>query len=168
MFIPSTLESARRIVQSARSASLHVGTVETVTAGLVSAALTTASGASEVLERGFVLYGYDAKSGGLGIPAEIAKAHGAVSAELTRALAEAFFAHGKADVSVAVTGYAGPGGGSPGKPVGTIFVAAARRGGQTLEERHQLGGDRDAVRLAAVDAALRLVLRQVEGIAHAR
>ncbi len=162
MFSPDILSAAEQVLIAARSRKFHLSTAETVTAGLVSAAITSASGASEVFERGFVLYGYEAKSGGLDIPAEIAKTHGAVSAEITKALAEAIFVHSHADASIAVTGYAGPGGGSPDKPVGTVFIAAAQRGGPILEKRYQFQGDRDAVRLAAVQAALKLVLNVIE------
>jgi len=162
MFAPSILAVAEQVLAAARSRNLHLSTAKTVTAGLVSAAITSASGASEVFERGFVLYGYEAKSGGLDIPSAIAKTYGAVSAEITKALTEAVFEHSHADISVAVTGYAGPGGGSPDKPVGTVFIAAARRSGPIIEERYQFQGDRDAVRLAAVQAALELVLTAIE------
>ncbi|MDR2161254.1 MAG: CinA family protein [Desulfovibrio sp.] len=158
MFSPSILEAARQVVQSAKGASLRLGTVETVTAGLVAAAVASVPGASDVLERGFILYGYGAKSAGLGIPADLAGRYGAVSAEITSALAAAFFTRGEADLSLAVTGYAGPGGGAPDKPVGTVFIAACRRCGTPVVERHLFGGDRDDVRAQAVESSLHLVL----------
>ena len=163
MFPDQILKIATDLVAAARGRGLRLGTVETVTAGLVSAAITSAPGASQVFERGFVLYGDDAKSGGLDIAPEIAASHGAVSAEITAALARAFFAHGAADVSLAVTGYAGPGGGSADKPVGSVFLAAARRNGTLVAERALFQGDRNAVRLQAVEVGLVLLSRIITG-----
>jgi nicotinamide-nucleotide amidase len=84
-----------------------------------------------------------------------------VSAEVTKGLAEGALAHSTAGVSVAVTGYAGPGGGNEKNPVGTVYVAAARKGDETLAERHVFSGDRDAVRIQAVGAALTLLVRRL-------
>ncbi len=91
----------------------------------------------------------------------MSKRHGAVSAEVTQGLAEGALSHSTAGAAVAVTGYAGPGGGNDKNPVGTIYVAAARKGAQTLVERHVFSGDRDAVRMQAVGAALGVLLRSL-------
>ena len=136
---------------------MRIATAETCTAGLVSAALTAVPGASEVFDRGFVLYHTSAKSTSLGVSEDIAKTHGAVSAEVTKGLAEGALAHSGAGIAVAVTGYAGPGGGNAQDPVGTVYLARARNGAQTLVERHEFAGDRDTVRQAAVDAALAIL-----------
>ena len=154
MFPEDLRTRAERALEGARSAGVRIVTAETVTAGLVSACLTSVPGASSVFERGFVLYHDSAKATGLGIDEAISRSHGAVSPEVTKGLAEGALTHSGAGVSVAVTGYAGPGGGSSEDPVGTIYVASARLGGVASVQRQQFPGDRDAVRLAAVAAAL--------------
>jgi nicotinamide-nucleotide amidase len=161
LFPPDQLTLAERALAGAQAAGLRIATAETCTAGLVSACLTSVSGASKTFERGFALYHDSAKATGLGVPEEVSRRHGAVSAEVTQGLAEGALKHSGAGVSVAVTGYAGPGGGNDKNPVGTVYVASARAGRPTLVERHQFGGDRDAVRLAAVGAALQVLLRQL-------
>ena len=110
--------------------------------------------ASPAFERGFVLYHDSAKASGLGLDDAVAEMHGAVSAEVTVGLAEGAIRHSDAGVSVAVTGYAGPGGGSERNPVGTCYIATALRGQPGRVERHVFSGDRDAVRTAALACAL--------------
>ncbi|HXP30909.1 MAG TPA: CinA family protein [Stellaceae bacterium] len=163
IFSEQLLAAAASVLAAARQSKLRLATAETVTGGLVAACLTSVSGASEVFERGFVLYHSSAKASGLGIDAEISSRHGAVSAEVTKGLAEGALTHSTAGAAVAVTGYAGPGGGSTANPVGTVYVAAARSGGPTLEERHVFPGSRDEVRLAAVGAAIRLLKSALDG-----
>ena len=159
MFPKDLLDKATRALEAAKVANVRIATAETCTAGLVSGCLTSVPGASKVFERGFVLYHDSAKATGLGVPEEISRAYGAVSAEVTQGLAEGALKHSGAGVTVAVTGYAGPGGGNEKNPVGTCYIAAARPGRPTLLERHVFSGDRDAVRLAAVGAALELIVR---------
>lgn len=159
MFAEALLQQATKALESARAKDVRIATAETCTAGLVSSCLTSVPGASKIFERGFVLYHDSAKATGLGVPESISRTHGAVSAEVTKALAEGALAHSTAGVTVAVTGYAGPGGGNEKNPVGTVYVAAARRNGDTLVERHSFSGDRDAVRTQAVSAALVLLVR---------
>jgi nicotinamide-nucleotide amidase len=161
LFAPDQLTHAQRALAAAQAANLRIVTAETCTAGLVSACLTSVAGASKTFERGFALYHDSAKATGLGVPEAVSRAHGAVSGEVTQGLAEGALAHSTAGVSVAVTGYAGPGGGNDKNPVGTVYVASARAGRPTLVERHRFAGDRDAVRLAAVGAALAILLRQL-------
>lgn len=161
MFPTELLDTAARALALAKDAGIRIATAETVTAGLVSACLTSVSGASQVFERGFVLYHDSAKATGLGVPESVGKEHGAVSAEITQGLAEGALKHSSAGVAVAVTGYAGPGGGNARNPVGTCFIAAARNGRPTLVERHVFGGDRNAVRMAAVGAAVALLVKQL-------
>jgi nicotinamide-nucleotide amidase len=162
-FFPKTLmDSAAAALEAAKRKSIRIAAAETVTSGLLSACLTSVSGASQIFERGYVLYHDSAKATGLGVAESISKAHGAVSAEVTRGLAEGLLAHSTADVTVAVTGYAGPGGGNPANPVGTVYVAAAQRGGTVRSERFLFSGGRDNVRLNAVAAALRLLREQIE------
>jgi nicotinamide-nucleotide amidase len=161
MFPTAALDRAARALKLASARGVRIATAETCTAGLVSSCLTSVPGASKTFERGFVLYHDSAKATGLGVPEAVAQEHGAVSAEVTRGLAEGALAHSTAGVSVGVTGYAGPGGGNERNPVGTVYVAAARKGADTMVERHVFSGDRDAVRLRAVEAALDLLVRRL-------
>jgi nicotinamide-nucleotide amidase len=161
MFSQPTLDRAAHALQLASNRAVRIATAETCTAGLVSSCLTSVPGASKTFERGFVLYHDSAKATGLGVPETISRQHGAVSAEVTKGLAEGALAHSTAGVSVAVTGYAGPGGGNEKNPVGTVYVAAARKEADTLIERHVFSGGRDAVRMQAVDAALAVLVRQL-------
>ena len=161
MFPHTALERAAQALQLASAQAIRIATAETCTAGLVSSCLTSVPGASKTFERGFVLYHDSAKTTGLGLPEAASWQYGAVSAEVTKGLAEGALAHSTAGVSVAVTGYAGPGGGNEKNPVGTVYVAAARKGAETLVERHVFSGDRDAVRIQAVGAALTLLVRRL-------
>lgn len=161
MFPQATLDRAAQALQLASAQAVRIVTAETCTAGLVSSCLTSVPGASKTFERGFVLYHDSAKATGLGVSETVSRQYGAVSAEVTKGLAEGALAHSTAGASVAVTGYAGPGGGNEKNPVGTVYVAAARKGAETLVERRVFSGDRDAVRMQAVGAALALLVRRL-------
>ncbi len=161
MFAKTSLERAAQALQLASAQQMRIATAETCTAGLVSSCLTSVPGASKTFERGFVLYHDSAKATGLGVPEAISRQHGAVSGEVTKGLAEGALAHSTAGAAVAVTGYAGPGGGNEKNPVGTVYVAAARKGAETLVERHVFSGDRGAVRAQAVEAALALLVKRL-------
>ena len=161
MFPQAALERARRALELASAQALRIATAETCTAGLVSSCLTSVPGASRIFERGYVLYHDSAKATGLGVTEAVARQHGAVSAEVTKGLAEGALTHSTAGVAVALTGYAGPGGGNEKDPVGTVYVAAARKGADTLVERHVFAGDRDAVRMQGVGAALAILVRRL-------
>ena len=162
IFPEELLATAAAALEAAKKKGVRLASVETVTAGLVSACLTSVSGASQIFDRAFVLYHDSAKATGLGVAEEIAKQHGAVSAEVTQGLAEGLLSNSGAAITVAVTGYAGPGGGNAKNPVGTIYIAAARRDAPLLAERHVFPGSRDNVRLEAVAAAIRLLHRQID------
>jgi nicotinamide-nucleotide amidase len=135
-----------------------VAAAESCTGGLIAAACTSVAGSSDWFERGFVSYSNEAKTEMLGVPAALIGAHGAVSEPVARAMAEGALAHARADWAVAVTGIAGPGGAVPGKPVGTVWLALARRGHATRTMLLQLGGDRAAVREQTVRHALQALL----------
>ncbi len=141
-----------------RAHATMLATAESCTGGLIAAACTAVAGSSDWFERGFVTYSNAAKTELLGVDAALIQAFGAVSAEVARAMAEGALAHSKAGIAVAVTGIAGPGGAVPGKPVGTVWFALARRGETTVAERLQLGGDRTAVREQTVAHALKRLL----------
>ena len=155
------MDKARQIIETGRSHGLRVATAESCTGGLIAGALTEIPGSSDVVDRGFVTYSNAAKTEMLGVDAVLIQTRGAVSEEVARAMAEGALAHSVAEIAIAVTGIAGPGGGTPIKPVGLVHIACARRSGETLHERHVFPGDRRAVRLATVDKALDLVLRQM-------
>ncbi len=159
MFPEKSIELAERVVRACEAADLRIVTAESCTGGLIAAALTEIPGASNVIERGFVAYSNAAKTELLGVPADLIEAHGAVSTEVAQAMAEGALAHAPAELSVAITGIAGPGGATPAKPVGLVLLAAARKGAETLSERHVFSGDRGEVRLQGVQAALELLLR---------
>lgn len=159
MFPAQLLERAAKVLDAAARKGIRIAAAETVTSGLVASCLTSVPGASKIFERGFVLYHESAKATGLGVPEAVSRTHGAVSAEVTKGLAEGALSHSTAGAAVAVTGYAGPGGGNDRDPVGTVYVAAATKDKQTVVERHVFSGDRDAVRTQAVGAALDTLLR---------
>lgn len=133
---------------------LKVATAESCTGGLVAAAITDVAGSSAWFERGFVTYSNAAKVAMLGVSADTIAVHGAVSEATAREMAVGALAHSAADLVVAVTGVAGPSGGSPDKPVGMVCFAWGRRGGAVDAVARQFGGDRAAVRSASVVTAL--------------
>ena len=153
---PALLAEAEALLARYRAAGLKLATAESCTGGLIAATLTAIAGSSDVLERGFVTYSNEAKAELLGVPAALLAEHGAVSAPVARAMAAGALAHSPADVALSVTGVAGPGGGSAEKPVGLVFIGAARRGGLVRVQRCQFPGGRAAVREASVAEALRM------------
>lgn len=163
MFPKPVRKLAEDVLAAARQAGLKVATAESCTGGLIAGALTEIAGSSDVVERGFVTYSNQAKCDMLGVTVEALIAHGAVSEPVARAMAEGALAHSGADVAVSVTGIAGPGGGTATKPVGLVHLACARKGHDTLHERRIFTGDRGAVRMSAVKAALKLVQRSLAG-----
>jgi len=160
MFDSDLLRLAQGVLDRARAQNLHIATAESCTGGLVAALLTEIPGASDVVERGFVVYANAAKTELLGVPEEFIASHGAVSEEVARAMTEGAMSRSRAQLAVAVTGVAGPSGGTPEKPVGLVHIAAARQGRETHHERHEFGDiGRTEIRLASVEATLRLLLR---------
>ena len=135
---------------------------ESCTGGLIAAACTSRPGSSEWFERGVVSYSNAAKVELLGVAEALIAGHGAVSAEVARAMAEGAVARSPAAWAVAVTGIAGPGGGTPAKPVGTVWIATAHRGGGAEATLLNASGDRAAVRETSVVRALELVLARIE------
>jgi len=145
------------LLELCRSKGLMLATAESCTGGLVAAQLTAIPGSSAVVERGFVTYSNEAKAEMLGVPPELIHTHGAVSEPVARAMAEGALAHSRAHLSVAITGIAGPDGGTAEKPVGLVHLATARLGGPILTRHHVFPGDRDAVRAQAVATALAML-----------
>lgn len=157
--LPAPLvDAARKVVTEFEVRALMLATAESCTGGLVSGAVTTIAGSSAVLERGFVTYSNEAKADMLDVPASLIATHGAVSEEVARAMASGALARSRASIAVAITGIAGPGGGTPAKPVGLVHLAGVRQDGLVLHRRELFAGDRDAIRLQAALTALTLAL----------
>jgi nicotinamide-nucleotide amidase len=146
---------AARVLDLCRARGWHIATAESCTGGLVAAALTEIAGSSDVVECGFVTYSNAAKQTMLGVPATTLASHGAVSAETATAMAAGALNNARVELAVAITGIAGPGGGSADKPVGLVHFSAARRDGRHLDRR-RLYGDigRHNVRMRSVAEAL--------------
>ncbi|MDV8015941.1 nicotinamide-nucleotide amidohydrolase family protein [Rhodococcus sp. IEGM 1241] len=157
------------VVAAAQRAGIRIATAETVTGGLLATALTEVPGVSAVYERGFVLYHTDAKSTGLGVPAALTARYGAVSAEVTAALADGLRRHittsdtAAAVAGAAITGYAGPTGGNNHDPVGTVYVATFFRSGPITTRREVFPGTRLEVKVAAVHTALSVLHKHITG-----
>jgi nicotinamide-nucleotide amidase len=165
MFSQALTREAARLLDAFRRKGRKIAAAESCTGGLVTALLTEIAGSSDVVDRGFVTYSNDAKHRVLGVPAELLARHGAVSEPVARAMAAGALAHSAADVAVAITGVAGPGGGSADKPVGLVHLALAQAGKPTLHQECRFGDiGRSAVREKTVEAALALLWR-AEGIA---
>ncbi|HEX5738319.1 MAG TPA: CinA family protein [Hydrogenophaga sp.] len=143
-----------------KSRGLMMATAESCTGGLIAGACTELSGSSDWFERGFVTYSNAAKTELLGVPAELIDTHGAVSEPVARAMASGAVAHSKAQLAVAVTGVAGPTGGTPEKPVGTVWFGWATPQG-VFTEHQRFDGDRAAVRQATVAQALAGLLQRL-------
>jgi nicotinamide-nucleotide amidase len=157
---PAILDLCGRLAQALKNRSRMMASAESCTGGLIAAACTSLSGSSDWFERGFVTYSNAAKTEMLGVPTRLIEAHGAVSEAVARAMALGALAHSKAQISVAVTGVAGPSGGSPDKPVGTVCFGWAIDG-QAWTECQRFDGDRDAVRAATVAHALQGLLARL-------
>jgi nicotinamide-nucleotide amidase len=157
VFPDAMIAQAAALIGRCRANHLMLATAESCTGGLIAGLISAVPGSSDVLDGGFVTYSNDAKTRMIGVPRELIARHGAVSEEVARAMAEGALAHSKADVAVAVTGVAGPGGGSAAKPVGLVHCAAARKGSPTVTRVLRLGEiGRDDVRLETVRVAVEM------------
>jgi nicotinamide-nucleotide amidase len=153
---------AADLLAACRARGLTIATAESCTGGLIAAALTAVAGSSDVVDRGFVTYSNAAKTEMLAVPAPVIAQEGAVSAAVAEAMTRGALARCGADLAVAVTGIAGPGGGSAAKPVGLVWFGAARRGGPVITDHVVFPGDRAAVRRATVLHGFALLRRVLE------
>lgn len=153
---------AVRLLDVCRVRGLMVATAESCTGGMVAMRLTDIAGSSEVMERGFVTYSNRAKKEMLGVSQTFLETFGAVSVPVACAMAEGALRHSAAQVSVAITGIAGPGGGSAEKPVGLVHFATAKNGSETRAIHRIFPGTRAEIRKAAADFALSLLLERAE------
>lgn len=163
LFPSELVAAASGFITRCRDRGVMIVTAESCTGGLLAALLTEIPGASAVFERGFVTYSNTAKQQLLGVSAELLAAHGAVSAEVAQAMAQGARRAANGDVhlrlSLAITGIAGPGGGSAQKPVGTVFIASD---GAVLRcERHHFSGDRGEIRMAALRAGMLMLYENI-------
>ncbi len=156
-FPPELLREAEALLAELQQRTLRLATAESCTGGLLAGLLTEIPGASAILERGFVTYSNAAKTSLLGVDAQLIERVGAVSEEVARAMAEGALTHAPVDVAVAVTGIAGPDGGSAEKPVGLVYLAVARKGAGTQARECRFGSiGRTEIRLASLREALNL------------
>ena len=153
---------ARLLIDEARGKSLRLVTAESCTGGLVAGAICSIAGASDVFERGFVTYTNRAKVEMLGVPGDLIADHGAVSEPVARMMAEGALRESNGHVAVAITGIAGPGGGTPMKPVGTVHLAVARANRSVVHRHERFDGEtREGVQLAALRTALEMLREAV-------
>ena len=157
---PEILQLCTDLAQALKTQGAMMASAESCTGGLIAACCTGLSGSSDWFERGFVTYSNAAKTEQLGVPAALIEAHGAVSEPVARAMALGAVAHSRAQASVAVTGVAGPTGGSADKPVGLVWFGWAV-GEQAWTECQRFDGDRDAVRAATVRRGLQGLLQRL-------
>jgi nicotinamide-nucleotide amidase len=148
---------AAKLVFLCRTKKLTVATAESCTGGMIAAAITSVPGSSAVLDRGFVTYSNAAKTEMLGVPATMIDSVGAVSEAVARHMAQGAKQRAGVDLAVSVTGVAGPDGGSPEKPVGTVWFGLATAGGQVFTHHRLFPGNRQAIRMASTLFALQLL-----------
>jgi nicotinamide-nucleotide amidase len=162
MFSANLTNLARMTLAAAKEKSLTLATAESCTGGLISAALTEIPGSSEVFDRAFVTYSNNAKRDLLGVPGDLIADLGAVSEPVARAMAEGAMVNAEVDVAVAVTGVAGPGGGTPLKPVGLVHIACARKGENIMHDLFKFGDiGRSEIRQKTAEEALEMMLKMI-------
>jgi len=161
MFAKEHIRQANDVLNRCRDLGLRLTTAESCTGGLIAACLTTVPGSSDVFDRGFVTYDNGAKIEMLGVTEDLLAVHGAVSEAMACAMAEGALANASAQVAIATTGIAGPGGGTEMKPVGLVHIAVASLGSKTYHVREVLSGNRDDVRITAMEKSLSMVERHL-------
>ena len=155
---------AEAVLAACRDARLKLATAESCMGGLISGCLTAVAGSSDVVDRGFVTYSNKAKEEVLGIPGDLLADYGAVSEPIARAMAEGALEESRANMAIAITGIAGPGGGTRLKPVGTVHFALARENAPIRHRVEQFGDvGRSEVRMASVEVALQMMMESVNG-----
>ena len=153
---------AEKVLSAARAQKVMLTTAESCTGGLIAACLTEIAGSSDVFDCGFASYSYEAKTAQLGVSAKTIATNGAVSEETALEMASGALGASRAQLSVAVTGIAGPGGATPGKPVGLVYIAVGdARDGSVIAHKQNFAGDRSAVRAQTLETALALLLEKI-------
>ncbi|MEI7668670.1 MAG: CinA family protein [Pseudomonadota bacterium] len=157
MFSEILINQAKNILNSCENKHIKIATAESCTGGLIAALFTEIAGSSKVFERGFVTYSNAAKHELLGVENELLNKYGAVSAEVAKAMAEGALKQSKVDITIAVTGIAGPDGGTQEKPVGLVYIALAAKEKATIFKKCDFDGNRSDIRLSTVHAALTMI-----------
>lgn len=161
MMTERLISDAAELLENLRERQLMLATAESCTGGMIAGTLTEVAGSSDVVDRGFVTYSNEAKQDMLGIPPALIREHGAVSEPVAVAMAEGALRNSRADIAVSVTGVAGPGGGTDTKPVGLVHIACARRGKETVHQRHVFADrGRGWIRQETVAQAFRIMAQQ--------
>jgi nicotinamide-nucleotide amidase len=154
MFPEPLIAHAGRLLEELKRRNWTLVTAESCTGGLIAGCLTEVPGSSAVFDRGFITYSNEAKVDLLGVPERLIAHHGAVDRGVAAAMAAGALARAGADMAVSATGISGPGGGSPEKPVGLVYIGVAGNGADPYARAYHFDGDRTAVRLATVEAAI--------------
>ncbi len=157
MFSEALINQTTKLLEIYRNKNLKLATAESCTGGLIAALLTEIYGSSDVFECGFVTYSNASKIKLLGVDAQLIEQHGAVSEQVASAMAQGIIAKTGVDVAIAVTGIAGPSGGTPQKPVGLVYIAVTTRN-NVICEQNIFTGNREQVRLSSVEKALAMLL----------
>lgn len=161
MFSQSLILLAQDVIKAATAKKMRIAVAESCTGGLLAACLTEVSGASSAFEGGAITYSNDAKMTFLNVSSQTLARFGAVSLECAQEMAKGVLDAAGADIAVAITGIAGPGGGSAEKSVGLVYIALAKKGGARDVSQNNFEGDRNAIRLKSVKAALEMLLREI-------
>jgi nicotinamide-nucleotide amidase len=161
LFPTELIELTNKLISGCRKNDLKIATAESCTGGLIAACLTSVAGSSDVFERGFNTYSNYAKSELVNIPRDVITANGAVSRIVALAMCEGALKISPVQLTVSVTGIAGPAGGTFEKPVGTVHIASARVGKSTIERSYFFPGNRNQIRLSTIEKALEMMLSQV-------
>jgi len=149
---------AKALADRLRTRRLKLAVAESCTGGWIAKSVTDIAGSSQWFDRGFVVYSNRAKTDLLGVAAQTLLQYGAVSEQVAMEMAQGALAHSHADLALAITGIAGPDGGTPDRPVGLVWLATRRRGRDAVAQEHRFAGDRDAVRRQAVAAGLQRLI----------
>ena len=160
MFTTKLKKLAIKLISACREKNIKIASAESCTGGLIAGCITSVAGSSDVFERGFNTYSNEAKSELLSIPIDVIASNGAVSKATAIAMCEGALKNAPVQLTISVTGVAGPGGGTIEKPVGTVYMASARVGKSTIEKSYLFNGNRDQIRLYTIEKALELMLSQ--------
>jgi nicotinamide-nucleotide amidase len=162
MFSFEIKNNASNILSFCNQKNIKIVTAESCTGGLIAGCLTEVPGSSRVVEGGFVTYSNNLKNSILLVKLEAIEQHGAVSEEVARSMAEGALLISRADIAIACTGVAGPDGGTPLKPVGLVHLSCALRNHHTIHQKYNFTGGRGKIRLATINAALKLIEAQLD------
>jgi len=163
-FSPQQLALAEQVIRAATAKKVMIVSAESCTGGLIAACLTEVSGSSAVFDRGYISYSYESKTAYLDVPHDVVVACGAVSAEVARGMAEGALKHSIAHIAISATGIAGPGGGTPDKPVGLVYLGVAVKNKDSYALKNNFTGDRGQVRLQTVETALKVLKKEIDSL----